>query len=236
MLGTNVNTTLYGCLSRKGLYSGYVSFGGTKNTPVYIVSRKKPPEQFMGTVVAKITSARGSRMIVSPPGECFYQSKLRELINRSGVIKGEFELRCLYEKSCGAVIYWRDGEALKVLLVRNKNGRYWSFPKGHMEVGETEHQTALREVREETGLNVRILSGYRQLSDYSPFGNIKKRVVFFLAESKTGAVHIQRSEIDSYCWASFEQAQRMCSYQNDRRILDAALREILSSSKKPKKN
>lgn len=128
-------------------------------------------------------------MIVSPPGECFYQSKLRELINRSGVIKGEFELRCLYEKSCGAVIYWRDGEALKVLLVRNKNGRYWSFPKGHMEVGETEHQTALREVREETGLNVRILSGYRQLSDYSPFGNIKSGWCFSGREQNRSCAH-----------------------------------------------
>lgn len=231
MLGMNINTTLYGCLSRRGLYSGYVSVGGTQNTPVYIASAVKPPEQFMGTVIAKITSARGSRLIISPPGQYFYQSRLRELINHSGLIKGEFELKCLYEKSCGAVIYWRDKENLKVLLVRNKNGRYWSFPKGHMEVGETERQTALREIREETGLRVKIISGYRQVSDYSPFGNIKKRVIFFLAESPDNRVHIQRSEIDSYCWASFEQAQRMCSYQNDRRILYAAQREILRNSR-----
>lgn len=226
MLGMCVDTTLYGCLSKRGLYSGYISVNSMKNTPVYIVSNTAPPDQFVGRVIARVQNAGKNRLIVAPPGQVFYQSKLKEILLASRRIRGEFQLYCLYEKSCGAVVFCRRSDGIKLLLVRNCNGKYWSFPKGHMEVGENEQQTALREVYEETGLKVNIYNGYRQVSDYSPFGNIKKRVVFFLAESKSDKVRIQRSEIESYVWASFEQACKMCSYQNDLRILQTAQKAI----------
>ena len=53
-----------------------------------------------------------------------------------------------YEKSCGAVIF-RRAEGWNVLLIRHTKGRHISFPKGHVEQGETEAQTAEREIREE---------------------------------------------------------------------------------------
>ncbi|MGN0498230.1 MAG: bis(5'-nucleosyl)-tetraphosphatase [Acutalibacteraceae bacterium] len=226
MLGMSADTTLYGCLSECGLYSGYISVSSMKNTPVYIVSNTKPPEQFLGKVIAILQSKNKSKLIVAPQGQVFYQSKLSEIFQQSGRMPEEYHLSCLYEKSCGAVVFHRGKDGIKLLLVRNCNGKYWSFPKGHMEVGENEHQTALREVYEETGLRVKIYSGYRQVSDYSPFANIKKRVVFFLAETDSDRVKIQRSEIESYVWASFEQAKRMCSYQNDLRILESAQKAI----------
>lgn len=226
MLGMSADTTLYGCLSECGLYSGYISVSSMKNTPVYIVSNTKPPEQFLGKVIAILQSKNKSKLIVAPQGQVFYQSKLSEIFQQSGRMPEEYHLSCLYEKSCGAVVFYRGKDGIKLLLVRNCNGKYWSFPKGHMEVGENEHQTALREVYEETGLRVKIYSGYRQVSDYSPFANIKKRVVFFLAETDSDRVKIQRSEIESYVWVSFEQAKRMCSYQNDLRILESAQKAI----------
>ena len=226
MLGMSADTTLYGCLSECGLYSGYISVSSMKNTPVYIVSNTKPPEQFLGKVIAILQSKNKSKLIVAPQGQVFYQSKLSEIFQQSGRMPEEYHLSCLYEKSCGAVVFHRGKDGIKLLLVRNCNGKYWSFPKGHMEVGENEHQTALREVYEETGLRVKIYSGYRQVSDYSPFANIKKRVVFFLAETDSDRVKIQRSEIESYVWVSFEQAKRMCSYQNDLRILESAQKAI----------
>lgn len=232
MLGMNVDATYYGCLSDHGLYSGYISVSSMKNTPVYIVSHAKPPEQFMGKVIGRLQSGGQSRLIIAPPGQIFYQSKLQELLSSAGRWQDGAELHCLYEKSCGAVVFFRAKDGIKLLLVRNCNGKYWSFPKGHMEVGENEYRTALREVLEETGLNVKIYKGYRQVSDYSPFGNIKKRVVFFLGEAPTDKVKIQRSEIESYVWASFEQAYKMCSYQNDMRILETAQKAIDSHDRK----
>ena len=56
------------------------------------------------------------------------------------------------EKSCGVLVLRRQEEELYVVLLRHRFGGHWSFPKGHVEAGESERQTALREVREETGL------------------------------------------------------------------------------------
>lgn len=56
-----------------------------------------------------------------------------------------------YEKSCGAVIYVEAEGARKYVIIRSPEG-YYGFPKGHMEPGETEEQTALREIFEEVGL------------------------------------------------------------------------------------
>ena len=57
-----------------------------------------------------------------------------------------------YEKSCGAVVFRKYHGNIELLLIKHVVGGHWSFPKGHVEAGESERQTALREVREETGL------------------------------------------------------------------------------------
>jgi len=57
------------------------------------------------------------------------------------------------EKSCGAIVYRRESGNVLYLIIQQKS-RHWSFPKGHVERGESEKETALREIREETGLCV----------------------------------------------------------------------------------
>ena len=59
-----------------------------------------------------------------------------------------------YEKSCGALVFRQDPKTgcMYILMIRHKRGGHRSFPKGHVEAGETEHQTAIREVEEETRL------------------------------------------------------------------------------------
>ena len=60
------------------------------------------------------------------------------------------------EKSCGAIVYREGHGQIELLLIKHRFGGHWSFPKGHMESGETEVQTALREVKEETGLSIQL--------------------------------------------------------------------------------
>ena len=60
-----------------------------------------------------------------------------------------------HEKSCGALVYRKHGDRTELLLIKHRFGGHWSFPKGHVELGENEFQTALREVKEETGLDVK---------------------------------------------------------------------------------
>jgi 8-oxo-dGTP pyrophosphatase MutT (NUDIX family) len=70
------------------------------------------------------------------------------------------------EKSCGAVVFTRVNNKIKYLLIRSLTGTY-GFPKGHVEAGETEEQTALREVFEEVGVKIDLLRGFKTVVEYS---------------------------------------------------------------------
>ena len=222
MIAENVRGTLFGSIA-EGLYSAYVSSASISNRSAYVVTRKKIKEYFDGVVVAvaEFEGMTGERLIVAQPGEIFYEPELRRVIAKLRNVKIK-SIRCLYEKSCGGIIFYKTKQNTKILLVKNNNGRYWSFPKGHIEDGETEQETAIREIKEETGLDVTIVKNFREISEYCPFGKIRKRVVFFLARAFTDNVKIQEEEIDSYIWVDLQQARKLCSYDNDLRIIEKA--------------
>ena len=206
MIAENVNVSLFGSIS-EGLYSARIGTGSVSNKSAYVVTRKKIKEYFDGVVVAvaEFEGLDGERPIVSTYGEVFYEPELRKILSRLRNIKLK-SIRCLYEKSCGGIIFYKTRQNTKILLVKNNNGRYWSFPKGHIEEGET----------------VTLVQGFREISEYSPFGKIRKRVVFFLARAFTDNVKIQEEEIDSYIWVDLQQARKLCSYDNDLRIIEKA--------------
>ena len=136
-----------------------------------------------------------------------------------------------YEYSCGAVVFTRIGGVPHYLLVRAKDQREGchGFPKGHMEPGETEEQTALREILEETGLRVQLLEGFRAVTEY-PLPcppDTRKRVVFFLAEYEDQPVRILESELLSYTLAPWPRALELTEHEDNRRILREA-HEFLS--------
>lgn len=125
------------------------------------------------------------------------------------------------EKSCGAVI-WRQRDGAREYLLARHNGGHWSFPKGHVESGETEEETALREIREETGLTAQLDTGFRQVSTYYPKHNVIKDVVFFLATITGGTEHAQEEEISQLQWAPFEETRSLLTFATDEDILLAA--------------
>ena len=124
-----------------------------------------------------------------------------------------------FEKSCGVIVYRRNQEHIDLLLVKNRYGGHWSFPKGHVEGNETEVQTALREVREETGLEVRLQSGFRQMVEYFPKPNVKKQVVYFLGEAKSSRVKMQEEEISRIIWTDIRRAWRIVAFENDKNLI-----------------
>lgn len=73
-----------------------------------------------------------------------------------------------YEKSCGAIVYRKHHGNTEILLIKHINSGHWSFPKGHVEQGETEVETALREIKEETSLDVLIDPTFRETVTYFP--------------------------------------------------------------------
>ena len=89
------------------------------------------------------------------------------------------------EKSCGGVIFREQNGLHKYLVLHSIQG-HWTLCKGHVEGDETEHDTALREIREETGLSVDFVDGFRETITYAPRPGVTKNVVFFLARLSGG--------------------------------------------------
>ena len=130
-----------------------------------------------------------------------------------------------YEKSCGAVIF-RKAEDWNVLLIRHTKGRHISFPKGHVEPGETESQTAEREIREETGLQVRVDRRFRAENRYNIRPDTQKLVVIFAAVTEQAEINPQPEEIAEAFWLPIEEAAARLTYERDRRIMRDAFAHI----------
>ena len=127
------------------------------------------------------------------------------------------------EKSAGAVVYRDDGDRRIYLLLQNA-GR-WDFPKGGVEKGESELQTVIREVGEETGLGeIRIVPGFRKVIEYfyrRDGKNIHKQVVYLLASTSENKVQIS-FEHQGFGWFSYHQALERASYDNSKKTLAEA--------------
>ncbi len=127
------------------------------------------------------------------------------------------------ETSCGAVVFTFQSGELRYLLIQSTEG-VWGFPKGHMETDETEKQTALREIREETGLSVEILDGFRTVEEHAlpQKPGVMKRVIYFAARYQDQMFIPQESEVRQIRLASFEEACRLFIFESNRRVLGEA--------------
>ena len=123
------------------------------------------------------------------------------------------------EKSCGALVYRKKQDKVELLLIKHRNGGHWSFPKGHVESGENEYQTALREIKEETGLDVNLRDGFRQSVEYFPKPHVKKQVVYFLGEATSNDLHMQEEEISRIIWMDIHKAYHMVTFKNDKNLI-----------------
>ena len=125
------------------------------------------------------------------------------------------------EKSCGAAIFIRRNGQPLYLIETMRQGHH-SLCKGHMEDGETELETARREIMEETALSVRFIDGFRRTISYSPYAGCVKEVVFFVAEADSDNATPQLSELSSVSFLPIDEALSVLTYEDDRRILRAA--------------
>ena len=126
-----------------------------------------------------------------------------------------------FEKSCGAVIY-TELNGMRLYLIEQMQKGHRSICKGHMEKDESEHQTAAREILEETGLTVKFVEGFREITEYSPYENCLKTAVFFLAYTDSMNVVSQEEEIKEIYWFSFDEAMTALTFDSDRATLQKA--------------
>ena len=127
------------------------------------------------------------------------------------------------EKSCGAVVFTRIGGEIRYVLAQSLEGIY-GFPKGHVEPGETEHETALREIREEVGLRPVLIDGFRVVTEHPlpKKPDTIKQVVYFLAEYADQDIVFQKEELLSAPLLSFDEALARFTFDNSKQVLTQA--------------
>ncbi len=186
----------------------------------YILGVNHPVRVFEGKIIAVLhfNGSKRSAIVVAPKNMRRIDFEIRDVLSFAEPADS-YSLECLYEHSCGAVVFRRINEEYRFLLIKNRRSNHWGFPKGHMEKGETREQTAVREVLEETGIHIDIIDGFCRDSRYRIGSRIEKRVEVFLASTKDTQTVIQKEEIEDYIWLRYPEALNMLKFENDKDIL-----------------
>ena len=128
-----------------------------------------------------------------------------------------------FEKSCGAVVF-TVVDGVRMYAVIRSNGGDYGCPKGHMEAGETEEVTALREVREEIGVSVSLLEGFRQEEwyDLPNKPGVRKQVVYFLGKYEAQELVRQEAEVSGVQLLPYEEAVERLTFGQMKEVLRKA--------------
>lgn len=178
--------------------------GDGEELDVYILGIDQPITAFDGQVIGAILRKNDceDKLVIAPAGNVYHQGQIADAV---AFQEQYFDTRIisLFEKSCGVLPYRTVDGQKEFLLVFETFSKCWSIPKGHMEAGENEEQTALRELKEETGLTA-VLDMSRYATIEYPISNVaRKQVVFFLGEV-TGEPKAREGEIDKFKWVTAE--------------------------------
>ena len=132
------------------------------------------------------------------------------------------------EKSCGVIIFTNQNNIRKYVIIRGvgKYQDYYGFPKGHMKAGETERETAIREVKEETGLDVVLYDDFRTVDEHSLARegrpNDRKTNVYFLAAYHGQEFVMQKSEVSGIVLMDYNEAMKCIQDEESQRELTEA--------------
>ena len=128
------------------------------------------------------------------------------------------------ETSAGIVLFRKEDSKNLFLLLHYPSG-HWDFVKGKMEEGESTHETAVRETKEETGItDVNFVDGFEEWIEYNfqyQKELVHKKVVFFLAETTTKEVNISHEHLD-YTWMDYNTAMEKTTFDNAKTVLTKA--------------
>lgn len=182
-----------------------------------------PVRNFDGRVIAILSDRKNKSYIwiVAPKSTRFIINDIKEYLDLEKDFP-TYHIECLYESSCGAVVYRDIKGEIRYLLIKNKRSAHWGFPKGHIEPGETKIETAKREVLEETGIHINIIDGFECISKYKIRDRIEKKVSIFVGTTKDTSTIIQQEEIEDYIWLTYDRAMNLLKFDNDKNILSSA--------------
>ncbi len=185
-----------------------VTGGDGEEQDVYILGVEEPLDRFIGRIIGAIRRRDDceDKLVAAPEGVLLHQGQIAEQVH---FVERYFSstIDSLYRKSCGVIPYRRSGREVQVLLVFQRRSQSWSFPKGHMEAWEEEQDTALRELREETGLRAGLEKDFRAAAEY-PVWSGRKQVVLFLGEAR-GMPEPEQRELEGCRWVTIGEARAL---------------------------
>ncbi|MBI4150882.1 NUDIX domain-containing protein [Candidatus Woesearchaeota archaeon] len=132
-------------------------------------------------------------------------------------------------EQCSGAIILHQG---KVLLIDKAKNHYWGLPKGHIEANETAEQAAVREVKEELGLVIRIVPGFKRVETYQfkeGTKDVEKETTFFIAKSVTDHTKPKHEEINAAAWFVPSDALSKVTFSNTRTMLEDAFAFAIKS-------
>ena len=173
--------------------------GDGEEQDAYILGVDEPVSSFTGRVIGVIRRHNDceDKLVVAPEGKEYHQGEIAEAIR----FQEQYfvsSIDCLKRKSCGVIPCRQQNGEVEILLVEQIS-KSWSLPKGHMEAGETETETALRELGEETGLRAVLNEKTRVTAEYPVGPKSRKEVVLFVGEI-CGDVKLREGEIENFRW------------------------------------
>ena len=176
--------------------------GDGEEQDAYILGVGEPIEEFDGQVVGIIHRKNDceDKLVVAPVGSVYHQGQIAQAVHFQEQYF-DTHIRSCFEKSCGVLPYRMADGRREFLLVFESYSKCWSLPKGHMEPGETEEQTALRELWEETGLTANLDTSRSAAIEYPISDVAQKQVIFYLGEV-SGQPRVRKGEIDKYKWVT----------------------------------
>ncbi|MDF2421560.1 MAG: NUDIX domain-containing protein [Nitrosopumilus sp.] len=131
----------------------------------------------------------------------------------------------MIEETSAGIVLFRKEESKNLFLLLHYPSGHWDFVKGKMEKGESIHETAIRETKEETGItDVAFLDNFEEWIQYNfqyQGELVNKKVVFFLAETNTKDVEISHEHSD-YIWVDYYTAMEKTTFDNAKTVLTKA--------------
>lgn len=198
--------------------------GDGEELDVYLLGVDTPVKEFQARVIGIIHRHNDveDKLVAAPEGVNYTAIEIKKAVHFQEQYY-ESEVEAVFEKSCGTILYTKLNGMVFYLLIQSCNGKNCGFPKGHMEEGENEVETALRETWEETSIRAKIVDGFRREITYAMENGKIKSVVYFLANYE-GQVpeHNSGYEHHAYCMLPFDEAYSKLSFDNMRRLLEEA--------------
>ncbi len=202
----------------------FVTSNARMKLKAFVLGINHPVKTFDGRIIASFEKNGETYYVVAPKSKKYIIHEIKDALR----FFGAENIQCLYEHSCGAIVFRKINGEYRYLIIKNHRSVHWSFPKGHVERGESDEDTARREVLEEAGIRIKIIPGFKCSSEYMIQNKVEKTVNIFVATTDDTNTVIQESEIEDYAWLSYRDSLKRLRFDNDKKILTDARSFLIS--------